>query len=442
MKLGAVEPGARKRVPLHTKILIGLALGALAGFAARQGLGPGSEVLGKMVDWTKPVGEIFLNMIFMIVVPLLFAALVLGVSELGDIKKVGRIGIRSLLMTIFLSGIAVLIGVGAINLVDPSKGISAAQKQTLIQEHSKEEKSVGDPVQEKDKAALGMIPKNPIRDAVAAFSGGILPFMVFALIFGIALASIEPEKALPAKAFLEGLFAVSLKIIDYAMAIAPIGVFCLVFGSAAKLGYELFATLGIYVMVVLVALAIHQFVTYSLVIKFIARRSPLEFFKQMRTVMATAFATSSSNATLPTALKAAEEDLGLPRQIGNFVLTVGATANQNGTALFEGITIVFLARLFGVDLTVSQQFMVMGLAIVGGIGTAGVPAGSLPMVAGVLSTLNVPASAVGLIVGIDRIMDMSRTVLNVTGDMTIATCVASMEERSGGISAIPEFAAE
>lgn len=430
MELGAVEPGGKKGMALHTKILIGLILGAIAGFAARESLGKDSETLTKMVDWTKPVGEIFLNMIFMVVVPLLFAALVLGVSELGDIRKVGRIGIRSLLMTVVLSAIAVLIGVGAINLVDPSKSISADQKAELFKNYSKEQKVTEDPVQAKDAAALGMVPKNPLRDAVAAFSGGILPFMIFALIFGIALASIEAEKALPVQAFLEGLFAVSLKIIEFAMRLAPIGVFCLIFGSAAKLGYELFASLGTYVLVVLVALAIHQFVTYSLVIRYVARRSPAEFFRQMRTVMATAFATSSSNATLPTALRAAEEDLGLPRKISNFVLTVGATANQNGTALFEGITIIFLARMFGVDLTVGQQFMVMGLAIVGGIGTAGVPSGSIPMIAGVLATLGVPSSAVGLVLGIDRIMDMSRTVLNVTGDMTIAACVTAMEERS------------
>lgn len=422
---------------LHTKILIGLALGAVSGFAAREILGEKSDVLTKMVDWTKPIGEIFLNMIFMVVVPLLFAALVLGVSELGDVRKVGRIGIRSLGMTILLSSIAVLIGVGAINLVDPSKGISAEQRLVLLEQYKdKGPTTTEDPVQAKDQAALGMVPKNPLRDAVAAFSGGILPFMIFALIFGIALASIEAEKALPVKQFLEGLFAVSLKIIEYAMKLAPIGVFCLIFGSAAKLGLELFKSLGMYVIVVLVALAIHQFVTYALVIKYVARRSPLEFFRQMRTVMATAFATSSSNATLPTALKAAEEDLGLPRHIGNFVLTVGATANQNGTALFEGITIIFLARMFGTDLTIADQFKVMGLAIVGGIGTAGVPAGSLPMIAGVLATLRVTPTAVGLIVGIDRIMDMSRTVLNVTGDMAIATCVASMEERAEAKAAL------
>ncbi|MBC8066207.1 MAG: dicarboxylate/amino acid:cation symporter [Chlorobia bacterium] len=439
MELGSVEPGGRKGVALHTKILIGLVLGAIFGLLAKKLVLDGvlaESKLATAIDWASAAGEIFLNLIFMVVVPLLFSALVLGVSELGDVRKIGRIGVRSLVMTVILSSIAALIGVGAINLVDPSKSISAEKKLELTQQYNNELKSTPDPVQEKDKAALGLVPKNPLRDAIAAFSGGILPFMVFCLIFGIAVASVEAEKTLPLKGVLEGLFAVSLKVIDFAMKFAPIGVFGLVFAAGAKLGIELFITLGGYVLVVLVALAVHQFVTYSLVIKYVAKRNPLEFFRQMRTVMATAFATSSSNATLPTAIKAAEEDLGIPRRIGNFVLTVGATANQNGTALFEGITIIFLCRIFGVDLSIGQQFLVMGLAIVGGIGTAGVPSGSLPMIAGVVASLGGPAGAVGLIVGIDRIMDMSRTVLNVTGDMTIAACVQAME-KEGDLEPVP-----
>lgn len=436
MDLGSVEPGGRKGIALHTKILIGLLLGVICGLLAKKFV-TDEETLKRAIDWGGAIGEIFLNLIFMVVVPLLFSALVLGISELGDVRRIGRIGVRSLLMTVLLSAIATIIGVGAINLVDPSKSISAEKKQELISQYTKEQTSVADPVQEKDKAALGMVPKNPLRDAVAAFSGGILPFMVFCLIFGIAVASVEAEKVLALKQVLEGLFAVSLKVIDFAMKFAPIGVFGLVFAAGAKLGVELFITLGGYVLVVLVALAVHQFVTYTLVIKYVAKRNPMEFFRQMRTVMATAFATSSSNATLPTAIKAAEEDLGIPRRIGNFVLTVGATANQNGTALFEGITIIFLCRMFGVDLSVGQQFLVMGLAIVGGIGTAGVPSGSIPMIAGVVASLGGPAGAVGLVVGIDRIMDMSRTVLNVTGDMTIAACVHAMEKEGEDPDPVP-----
>jgi DAACS family dicarboxylate/amino acid:cation (Na+ or H+) symporter len=178
MDLGAVEPGGRKKVALHTKILTGLVLGAIAGLLAKQYV-QDEEALKRAIDWAGAIGEIFLNLIFMVVVPLLFSALLLGVSELGDVKKIGRIGVRSLVMTVILSSIAVLIGVGAINLVDPSKSISDAKKQELIAQYTKEQTSTPDPVQEKDKAALGMFPKNPLREAVATFSGGILPFMVF-----------------------------------------------------------------------------------------------------------------------------------------------------------------------------------------------------------------------------------------------------------------------
>jgi DAACS family dicarboxylate/amino acid:cation (Na+ or H+) symporter len=212
-----------------------------------------------------------------------------------------------------------------------------------------------------------------------------------------------------------------------AMSFAPFGVFALIFAMAASTGVGAFIALGKYVILVLVVLAIHQFGVYSLALKFIAKRNPMQFFRQIRTVMLTAFSTSSSNATLPTAIKSAREDVGLNPASSTFVLTVGATANQNGTALFEGITILFLAQLYGVDLSLGQQAMVMGLAILAGVGTAGVPGGAWPMIAIILAKIGVPPESIGLCLGVDRILDMSRTVLNVTGDMTIAACVDENE---------------
>jgi DAACS family dicarboxylate/amino acid:cation (Na+ or H+) symporter len=254
--------------------------------------------------------------------------------------------------------------------------------------------------------------------------------MFFALLFGIALASIEPARAAPVTAFFDGIFAVSQKIIEFAMRFAPIGVFFLVFQTASTLGIELFIAVGLFAGLVLLMLALHQFGTYSLALKYIAKRNPAEFFRSIRGVMLTAFATSSSNATLPVALRAAEEDVKLPRDISSFVLTVGATANQNGTALFEGMTILFLCQLFNVPLEFTQQLTIMGLAIVGGIGTAGIPGGAWPMIATILVMYKVPAEAIGLVFGIDRILDMSRTVLNVTGDLTIAACVSQLAGRT------------
>lgn len=423
----------RRGVPLHVQILIGLVLGALVGIVAHVFLE--KELLTEIgKTWAEPIGKIFVYGIFMVVVPLLFSALALGIAELGDIRKVGRIGIRSLLLTILLSGIAVLLGLAAINLFNPADQLSPEQKTQLVASYGNAEEAAkriatAEAARADDPPLFGFIPRNPVKEAGRALEGGLLPLMFFSLVFGIALSMIEGEKALPIKQFLEGLFAVCLKMIDLAMKFAPIGVFALIFFASSQLGPDLLKALGLYVVLVVVVLAIHLFGVYSLALKFIAKRDPLVFFGQMRTVMLTAFATSSSNATLPAALRAAEEEVGLPRRISTFVLTVGATANQNGTALFEGIAIIFLASMFGVTLDLGQQFTVMLLAIVAGIGTAGVPGGSLPMIGLILTRFGVPAEAIGLILGVDRICDMSRTVLNVTGDMTIAACVTAMEPK-------------
>lgn len=424
-----------KKIPLHGLILGAMVLGALAGLACQWLVpgGSGNETLKWIVDSiAQPIGNVFLAMIFMIVVPLLFSALVLGVAEIGDAAKVGKVGMLALLMTVILSGTAVVLGLVAVNIVKPGEGIPQAKREQMMASVDAEaaaKRGTAEKTAEQDPPVWGIVPRNPLLEATRALTGGIMPFMFFALVFGIAMASIEAEKALPVKAFLEGLFAVSLRVIDYAMLLAPIGVFFLVFRTGAIFGLDAFVALLKYAILVLVVLAIHLFGTYSLVIKFIAKRNPLEFFRQMRTVMLTAFATSSSNATLPTALKAADEELGLPRDISSFVLTVGATANQNGTALFEGITIIFFLQLFGVPLDLGGQLTVMGLAIVAGIGTAGVPGGAWPMIGSIIKGFGVPVESIGIVLGIDRILDMSRTVLNVVGDMTIAACVARMMGR-------------
>lgn len=426
----------RRRMPLHTKIFIGLLLGAFAGVTV-QSLTTGDKPIldpAKVKDfvdgYAQPLGSVFLYLIFMIVIPLLLSALILGVAEIGQAKRFGKVGLKSLIMTILLSGIAVVIGLAAVNIVRPGERLSSGRDE-LIAKYRKQDKEQQflDTAKKttEDPPLLGFIPKNPIKETAR---DGLLPFMFFALMFGLALSSIEQEKAMPVINFFEGVFAASLKIIDWAMRLAPYGVFLLIFSMTSQFGIGLLKVVAIYAVLVLVALAIHLFGVYSIVLKLIAKRNPLEFFRQIRTVMLTAFATSSSNATLPVALEAAQQEVGLPRDISSFVLTVGATANQNGTALFEGITILFLAQLFGVELTLLQQTQVMGMAIVAGIGTAGVPGGAWPFIATILVSMNIPVEGIGLVYGIDRLLDMSRTVLNVTGDITIAACVTQMENRS------------
>jgi DAACS family dicarboxylate/amino acid:cation (Na+ or H+) symporter len=211
------------------------------------------------------------------------------------------------------------------------------------------------------------------------------------------------------------------------MKFAPYAVACLLFTNTAKFGIDLLQALAWFVLTVLVGLALHMFGIYSLSVYFLSRLSPMEFFRRVKMAMLTAFSTSSSNATLPTALRVSEENLGVPREINSFVLTIGATANQNGTALYEGVTVLFLAQLAGVDLTLGQQITVAYLAILGGIGTAGVPSGSIPFIVLVLVNIGIDPNLIAIIIGVDRILDMCRTTLNVTGDITAATYVARSE---------------
>jgi DAACS family dicarboxylate/amino acid:cation (Na+ or H+) symporter len=254
----------------------------------------------------------------------------------------------------------------------------------------------------------------------------MIGIMFFSIVFGAALTLISRDSSAPLIALLDAIFKAVAKVIDIVMKFAPIGVACLLFAMTARFGFGFLVSLGWYVVTVLGGLAIHTFVVYPVAL-LIARTSPVEFFRRARTVMLTAFSTSSSNATLPTALRVSEANLGVPREIGAFVLTVGATANQNGTALYEGVTVLFLAQLAGVDLSLAQQLTIVYLAVLGSIGTAGVPAGSIPFVVAVLATVGIPTQLIAIILGVDRLLDMCRTVVNVMGDLTATVYVARKE---------------
>jgi DAACS family dicarboxylate/amino acid:cation (Na+ or H+) symporter len=255
----------------------------------------------------------------------------------------------------------------------------------------------------------------------------MLHLMFFALMVGIAVTLIPVSATAPFLRGMEALFEISTKLIDMVMKFAPFAVACLLFNNIALFGLDLLKSLGWFIITVLLGLSLHMFVIYSLSVYFLSRLNPIEFFRRVKTVILTAFSTSSSNATLPTALRVSEENLGVPQEINSFVLTVGATANQNGTALYEGVTVLFLAQLAGADLSFGQQLMVVYLAILGGIGTAGVPAGSIPFIIGILALIKVDPGLIAIILGVDRILDMCRTTLNVVGDLTAATFVARSE---------------
>ncbi len=533
-------PDEPKGMALHTKILIGLLIGIFGGLGVNWTLGGSSpNVVWFIENFTRPIGQLFLNLLLMIVVPLVFASLVVGVAGIGDIRKLGRIGLKSFAYTLVISALSVVIGLGLANTIRPGErippeiaaqlkekfsggartsvesaiaiGASAksfaattdrysgkidaiaaratdnpeeAQKfaadtkafadraKTFANEAQSSLKTSGAFLSEADKFSkeADRIAGRPdllaetakdfsadtkrfagdVRRAVSSeetalmsvvktivpsnvfnsISGGtpnMLHIMFFALMAGIAITLLPAPVSAPFVGLMESVFAITSKIIDIIMKFAPYAVACLIFNNIAQFGLDLLASLAWFVATVLLGLGLHFFGVYSLSVALLSKINPIEFFKRLETVIVTAFSTSSSNATLPTALRVSHENLGVPKHINSFVLTVGATANQNGTALYEGVTVLFLAQLAGFDLSFGQQLMVVYLAILGGIGTAGVPSGSIPFIIGILAMIGIDPALIAIILGVDRILDMCRTTLNVVGDVTAATYVARSE---------------
>ncbi len=406
-------------------MLIGLAAGTALGVAAHLALG-GTSVLDGVVRYgTEPLGKVFLRLLFMLVIPLIVSALALGVAGLGDVSALGRIGFKTLAYTVVVSGIAVLLGIGLVNLVRPGEGLSSQLKELLLTQSAAVPRPAAQPETTGIDFFVQLVPSNPVR---AMADGDMLAVMVFALLLGIGLALTRTDAARRFEDALQGLYDVVMRLLDLVLRAAPVGVACLLFTLTARLGYDILHQLGAYVAVVLAALAIQQFIVYSLAVRWLGGMSPRTFFRGIRSAMVTAFSTASSNATLPTALRVAEEELHLPAHVSRFVLTIGSTANQNGTALFEGVTVLFLAQFYGVELALGQQVMVVLICILGGVGTAGVPAGSIPVIAMILGMVGVPVEGIGMILGVDRFLDMCRTTLNVTGDLAAAVVVARGEE--------------
>jgi Na+/H+-dicarboxylate symporter len=400
----------RGGIPLYVWMLVGFTAGLAGGLYVNQN---DLVVIPWVMEIIQSIGQIFLRLLFMLVLPLLFSALAVGVAEMGDLKSLGRVGIKTLLFTILVSAIAVAIGLVMVNWFQPGAGVDPVLAQQLLAEGAEGAAGIVGSAPTSIEAGqffLDMIPSNVFT---AAAENQILPVMVFALIFGIGMVMAKSKATDHLQETLQGLFEVMMKLINFVIKLAPIAIAALMFNLAALFGWDLLIRLGAYAGVAVGAMAIHMFVVYPLLVLIFGGMNPLKFASGVKEPFVVAFSTASSNATLPVALKAAEEKLKLPRRISRFVLTVGATANQNGTALFEGVTVLFLAQFFGVDLNLQQQLVVMLVCILGGIGTAGVPAGSLPVVA--------------LILGVDRFLDMCRTTLNVTGDLVAATVVSRGE---------------
>jgi len=414
---------------LHTKILIGLGVGMVAGIAANVTVGsdhPTVEAINYYI--AGPVGQIFLRLLFMIVMPLVFASIALGVAGLGDIRKVGRVGGKAVGYFFVTTVMAATLGLIVVNTTRPWEQVAPETTAALMERFKSDASSRVEAAETTAKFGpdtfVNIVPRNPID---AAARTDLLGIIFFGLMFGAALTLLAPERARPMIEWLEVLNEVVIKIIGFAMMLAPYGVAGLIFVMTSTFGFDLLYAVASYVVTVLLALLMHVFITLFIIIRVFIGMSPFKFLGRVKAALVTAFSTSSSSATLPTALEVAEKQLGIPRRIAGFVLPIGSTMCMNGTAIFEGITVIFLAEVFGVSLTIPQMAIVMIMSVITAIGAAGVPGGSIPLLVGILTMFGVPGEGIAIVLGIDRILDMSRTTVNVCSDLTATAFVARSE---------------
>jgi Na+/H+-dicarboxylate symporter len=412
----------------HNKLLLGFVLGVAFGligyYYVPENQFPFMTFFSQVMTF---IGATFLRVIFMVVVPLILSALMLGTIELGKAAGLGKVAGRSVLFTLVLSGLSVIIAVVLTGVLKPGAGLVFNQAALASNQGVLTIQRNVAATQSKVwyQYIVDLLPQNPIDSAARAFSGEIVALMVFALFFGWALSVVIKDDNHPMTQILDVIFKACMTIIELAMKIAPFAIFGIVFNTAYRMGAGFLGNVAFYAFVVVLGLLIQFFVVYALFLRTLARTNPFHFFGQCREVYLYAFSTASSNATLPVALECAEHVLKLPPKVARFVLTVGASANQNGSALFEGVTVMFLAQVYGIDLSIGQQVLVVLMSILAGVGTAGVPGGSLPLIVVLMVQVGIPAEGIGLILGVDRFLDMCRTTLNVAGDLVIAKLVTS-----------------
>lgn len=403
----------------------GFVAGLLLGLVAYSLAGGAPWIGWVAANVTGPIGQIFLRLLFMLVIPLLVSALIVGVAEMNEMRALKSIGVRTLVYTIVVSAISVAVSLAVVNILQPGAGVDPQIARQLLATSGDNAKAIVEHAGEAKtgvQALVEIVPNNFIH---AMSENDILAVMFFALMFGIGFLITDPGRTHVLKSGIEGVFEIAMKLIGLVIRMAPLAIFCFMFNLAALFGWDLIIRLSAYVGVVLLALALQMFGVFPALLALLGRKNPVAFFRETQEASVMAFATASSNATLPTSLRVADERLKLPRPVARFVLTIGATANQNGTAMFEGVTVIFLAQFFGVDLSLGQQLTVMMICILGGIGTAGVPAGSLPVIALILGTIGVPPEGIGLVLGVDRLLDMCRTTLNVVGDLVAAQVISA-----------------
>lgn len=423
----------RSAVPLYRKILIGLVAGIAAGMIANLG---GLVWLQDLLQILEPIGTVFIRLIMMIVIPLVVASLILGTASLGDIGKLGRLGGKTVLYYLLTTAVAVTIGLLLSNLVRPGSRIDPATRDSIAATFSEDAASRMTLAAEKPtvmETLINMVPTNPFQSAA---NGELLPLIIFSIIFGAAISLVAKERRDVVLGFFNGVNDAVMIVIDWIMKLAPYAVFALVGSVVSRFGLDLLRSLLIYALVVAGGLLLHVIVTYGSIVKFGVGMNPLDFAKRIIEVPLVGFSTSSSSATLPVTMETAQEKLGVSRQTSSFVLPLGATVNMDGTALYQAVAVMFIAQIYGVPMGMSEQLTIVLTATLASIGAAGVPSAGIITLILVLQSVGLGAqtqAGIALILGVDRILDMMRTAVNVTGDLTGAALIA----RSEGETLIP-----
>ena len=420
---------------LATRILQGLLIGVVAAIATLA-IGQFHPATLKTMQAfatavLDPLGQVFLRLLFFVVIPLVFASLASGVAQLGRLGRLGPLAARTFALFAANMLIAVAIGLLMMNLLQPGHQLEPGSRERLLQEygggaHRAMERRQQQPDMSLATAVDMFMPRNLLGAFVGhdrGALGDVLPLILFAILVGAAATLLDEDKRLKLQSGLDLLSELMTGIVGFALRLAPVAVPAMIYSVIVKIGTGVLLTLSVFTAGCALALALHLFGSLSLWLRLLARRSPLAYFRQIRPVLITAFSTSSSSATLPASLALARDELRLRPSTAGFVLPLGATMNMSGTALFEGCVVLFVAQAFGVDLTLGQQCVLMLLAVLSAVAVAGIPGGSLPLIAGLLATFGVPPEGIGLVLGVDRILDMLRTTVNVGSDLVTATVV-------------------
>jgi len=427
-RLASVEQGRNLTRGAHVSIWLkvdNVALEESGGFISLPM--PVSGLGQTVIELLQPVGKLFMKLIKMVIVPLVFSSLLVGVASLGDIRKLGRLGVRTLGLYLVTTAVAVTIGLFCAQSIQPGRFVTERDQAALRMQFASDASDRAEAAAEAPSLVdnlLGIIPGNPIESLT---SGNMLQIIFFALILGVALTLLDRNKGTPVVNFFDRVQQAMVMIIHMVMAVAPFGVMALIAEVIGQSGLSMLKALLVYGLTVLLGLSLHAGIVYIGLVKVVAKLSPRTFLSAIRPAQLIAFSTSSSSATLPVSMECAEEKLGVSNAVSSFVLPLGSTVNMDGTALYQGVAALFIAQVFGVDLTLGDQLAIVATATMASIGAAGVPGAGIVTLAMVLTATGIPPVGVALILGMDRLLDMFRTAVNVTGDLAVTAVMAASE---------------